>query len=185
VSESPDAFEDVELLAARARAERERILESARRIDAGAAEERFIAAARPLLAPARRRSAPIALLAAAAVLLAFAAWFMHGASDAPPSGQPIELGTGLVEPLVPTRAGSTFDVFEWRVTRDAPARYLLIVRTEDGRELLRVRDLREPRYRPTAAEVASWPEHIRWRIAVLDATGETIDAASARASRSP
>jgi hypothetical protein len=123
--------------------------------------------------------ARVAILAAAAVLalVVWRPWSRPGGDRSPRF-----LGEAGLTLVAPIGAVEAFEEFRWKVG-DSRASWFEIAVYGDRGELYRERDLRETRWRPPPAELARWPDEIRWQVIAYDPSGNAVGMAEEHARR--
>ncbi len=168
--------------------EMEKIIKEAASTPPGMAEERFRRSLVPSLPRERKSSRHGKWLAAAAAILLALAWWVPRQQT--PSVAPQHLGpTSTLQMDAPIGTVTEFREFRWSSPLPPTSYYLVTVYSNSGdelRRLLRSPRLQEPRWEPPAAEVAKWPDQIRWTVEIVKATGAhtVIESGTATAQRS-
>lgn len=111
------------------------------------------------------------LAAAAALLLAWLGWSLRTPEEAP---REIRMGASIALEA-PLEGGADLAEFRWSYELASGGWFTLVVRDPSKpaleSELARKANLTEPRWRPTPAEVAGWPQEIAWEVLAHDGTG--------------
>jgi len=98
------------------------------------------------------------------------------------------LGQRAESRLHPSGRVASFERFTWDLDLPLHGWYSIRVETPPGKDSVVLAEppqlLREPRWNPSPAELARWPDEIYWRVDVFDSTGTRVhgDGTSAQLS---